>query len=178
MQTADRVLAGRYAKALFEAADAAGEADRLLKDLKELERFCWDGQAWLRNPRLPAAEKKRRAGAALAGKASARTVRFAEFLIEKKRLELVPLFSLNVGRLVAERKNLARAQVRCARALTADEQARLRRALEGFSGKSVELEVREDPDLLGGAVVRLGDWVLDGSLRGQLGRLVKDLAAA
>jgi F-type H+-transporting ATPase subunit delta len=123
---------------------------------------------FLKDPKVSSAEKKKKLGSVLGGKASALSLRFLELLIDKKRFALLPLVAANLVKLVAEENNLVKAQVRTARPLSQQEQERLRVSLKKFAGKDIELEVKEDPDVIGGLVVRLGDWVLDSSLRGQV----------
>lgn len=169
--SADRVLAWRYGRALFLAAVGAGEDGRVLADLQAAQGTILDRLPLLRHPRIPAADKKRRLEESLGGRASRLTLDFLKLLIHKKRFELLPLVTANLGRLIAEKGNLVRAQVRTARPLPAPAQEALRAKLKDFAGKNVELEIKEDPELIGGLVVRLGDWVLDSSLRGQLRRM-------
>ena len=91
-----------------------------------------------------------------------------EFLIEKKRFGLLSVVAGNFDRLILQARQVVRARVRAARPLSEADRKRLRESLEAFTGAGVELDVAQDPELLGGVTVRLGDWVLDSSLRGQL----------
>lgn len=171
MRASDRVLALRYAKALFMAAQEKGEEARVQADLAGSHGVLLDCLPVLRHPRVSAADKKKRLSEVLGGRVSQTTLRFLELLIDKKRFDLLPFVSAHFGRLIAEKNNLVKALVRAARPLSAQAQERLKRGLQEFAGKNVELEVREDPEIIGGLVVRLGDWVMDSSLRGQLRRL-------
>ncbi|MFH1085913.1 MAG: F0F1 ATP synthase subunit delta [Chloroflexota bacterium] len=72
---------------------------------------------------------------------------------------------------------VATGYVRTATALTAGEQERLQRALERYTGQPVALRVELDPTILGGMWVRVGDIVMDGSLRGRLEELRRHLCA-
>jgi F-type H+-transporting ATPase subunit delta len=125
----------------------------------------------LRHPRVPAASKKKLLSDALSGKVGATTLRFLELLVDKKRFELMIMIASVYGRLAADKRGAAKAVVRTAKPLSADEQKQLAAKLKNFSGKDVELDVKEDPELIGGVSVKIGDWVLDSSLRGQLRRL-------
>ena len=171
MQASDRVLAGRYAAALFQAAAAKGEDQKVLADLSLAQKFLLDANATLRHPRVAIAEKKKIIHAALTGKVTAVTLRFLDLLVEKKRYELLAMLSSVYGRLAADKRGVAKAVVRTARPLTSDEQKTLSARLKIFAGKDIELEVKEDPELIGGVAVKIGDWVLDSSLRGQLRRM-------
>lgn len=171
MQSSDRVLAWRYGKALFQAAAAKGEEARVQQDLVASWPAIREGMTLLRNPRISGAEKKKWLESTLAGKASAITLRFLGLLIDKKRFELLPHINADFGKLVNEKHNVARAHVRTARPLSAEAQEKLKARLKGFAGKTIELDIKEDPELIGGLIVRLGDWVLDSSLRGQLRKM-------
>ena len=79
------------------------------------------------------------------------------------------------GRLADAASGLVVAQVTAASELDERKRARLRRALSDRTGQEVRLEVTVDPDLLGGAIARVGDTVFDGSIRAQLERLRANL---
>ncbi|HAM34436.1 MAG TPA: ATP synthase F1 subunit delta [Elusimicrobia bacterium] len=168
MQTSDRTLASRYARALFACACDQGEEESVARDLKACARVLAAAGSLLRDPRVSTAEKKNLVMQIVGRQARPLTVDFLDLLIEEKRFNLVLLVAQDVEKLLAQKRQRARAKVRAARPLSDDDRRRLRERLERFAGCGVELEVEEDPDLLGGVSVRLGDWVLDGSLRGQL----------
>ena len=171
MQASDRVLAWRYGKALFAAACAKKEEARVQADLSGARMAILDLQPTLRHPRVSAADKKKKLSAVLSGKVSATTLKFLELLIDKKRFDLLTVITAGFGQLLADKNNTAKAVVRTARPLAPEAQAKLKKGLASFSGKNVELDIKEDAELIGGLVVRLGDWVLDSSLRGQLKNL-------
>lgn len=171
MQASDRVLAGRYAAALFQAAAAKGEDQRVLADLGAAQKLLLDATAALRHPRVSIADKKKLAHASLDGKVGATTLSFLDVLLAKKRYELLAMIASVYGRLAADKRGTAKAVVRTARPLSSDEQKTLSARLKIFAGKEIELEIKEDPELIGGVAVKIGDWVLDSSLRGQLRRM-------
>ncbi len=178
MQVSDRLLANRYGKALFLAAVEKNEEDRVLRELGQAACMAAEPAmgAYLKNPRVSGAEKKKKIEEALGGKAGALTLRFLCLLIDKKRWTLLPLMAAGLAKLNLEKKNMARAVVSSARPLPADAAETLRKRLNGFSGKTVELDMKQAPELIGGIVVRIGDWVLDGSLRGRLERMKEALS--
>jgi F-type H+-transporting ATPase subunit delta len=171
MQASDRVLAGRYASALFQAAAAKGEDQKVAADLGTARDLLLDSVGPLRHPRVSAADKKALLHAKLDGKAGAITLRFLELLIEKKRYELFAMIAVVYGRLAADKRGVAKALVRAAAPLSADARKMLAARLKIFAGRDIELEIKEDPELIAGVSVKIGDWVLDSSLRGQLRRL-------
>ena len=171
MQASDRVLAGRYAAALFQASAAKSEDQRVAEELGIARDSLLDAAAPLRHPRVSVADKKKLLHASLDGKVGATTLRFLELLVEKKRYELFAMVAAVYGRLAADKRGAAKAVVRTAGPLSADAQNALAARLKVFTGKDVELEIKEEPELIGGVSVKIGDWVLDSSLRGQLRRL-------
>jgi F-type H+-transporting ATPase subunit delta len=171
MQASDRVLAWRYSRALFEAAVANKEEGKVQQDLQQSQTAIKDLLPTIRNPRVSNADKKSKLESALGAKITKTTARFLGLLIDKKRFDLLPMVSADLGKLVNEKNNVAKAHVRTARPMSADDQQKLKDKLKNFAGKTIELEVKEDPELIGGLIVRLGDWVLDSSLRGQLRKL-------
>jgi F-type H+-transporting ATPase subunit delta len=171
MQTSDRVLAWRYGRAVFEAAALKNEETKLQAELLAAQPSIRSLLPLLRNPRVSSAEKKQKLEAALGKTVGALGQRFLALLIDKKRFDLLPMIVADFGKLVAEKNNMAKAQVRTARPLSADAQQKLKDKLKNFAGKNIELEIKEDPEIIGGVIVRLGDWVLDSSLRGQLRKM-------
>lgn len=171
MNASDRILAGRYAAALFSAAAAKGEEQKVAADLGAAHKLLLDAMTALRHPRVSPADKKKLLSAQLAGKVSAATLRFLELLVDKKRFELFALIAANYGRLAAAQRGVAKAVVRTARPLSPEALKQISSHLKSFSGKDIEIDVKEDPELIGGVSVKIGDWVLDSSLRGQLRRM-------
>ena len=168
MTSADRILAGRYARALFACAAARKEEAAVAADLQGGAAALSGALSFLRDPRVPAARKKSLVRESLRAAAAPLTADFLEFLIEKKRFALLPAVAGDFDRLMLAARRVVRARVRAARPLSDADRRRLRESLEAFAGAGVELDVQQDPELLGGVTVRLGDWVLDSSLRGQL----------
>ena len=99
MQASDRVLAGRYAAALFQAADKKGEDQRVASDLGVARDLLLGATAALRHPRVSVADKKKLLHAQLDGKVGATALRFLELLIEKKRYELFAMVAAVYARL-------------------------------------------------------------------------------
>jgi len=98
-------------------------------------------------------------------------------LAENGRLELVPEIARQYERLRAEAENRLEVQVIAARPLDDSQREALQQALAGRFGREVELTDEVDETLLGGAIVRAGDFVIDGSARGRLRQLAGELRA-
>jgi F-type H+-transporting ATPase subunit delta len=77
--------------------------------------------------------------------------------------------------MVDEVENVSRARVKAAIVLDDATQDRLRKTLEKLTGSTVVMEVEEDPNIIGGIVAKVGDLVLDGSVRSQINSLRESL---
>ena len=175
MQTAQLSLARRYAQALFLCACERGEAAAVEADLQACGRALGEAHDYLRDPRVSVAQKKEFVRAAVESQASPLTLDFLELLIDKKRFELLGLVAGCYVKLARSGRGAVLARVSTARALSEDDGQRLGTRLEAFAGCPVEMEYVQDPSLLGGSLVRLGDWVMDNSFSGQLRRIKEAL---
>ena len=88
---------------------------------------------------------------------------------------LLPIIE-NFNRMADDATGIIHAELTVAAELPADVTAKITAALEKASKKKVQLEVKVDPKLIGGAVVKLGSLIVDGSLRSQLENLSRQLA--
>jgi F-type H+-transporting ATPase subunit delta len=100
---------------------------------------------------------------------------FLKLLFDKYRLAALPGISQVYQQFIDEVEKISRAQVKTAIYLEADVQERLRQSLEKLTGTKVVMEVEEDPSIMGGIVARVGDLVLDGSVRTQIDSLRESL---
>jgi F-type H+-transporting ATPase subunit delta len=172
----DTNVSGRYAKALYlltEKQTAKGadtlvpELERTLEDLKALAELVKPGSkagAFLTNPQVSPAEKRRVLTVALKGRAMRTVEVFGDLLLRKKRLNLMVEIARDFETLVEKAKGLQRAQVVSAVPLTPAELDRLRGELERSTGKKITITTQVDPALVGGAYVRIGDRVVDRSV--------------
>ena len=173
-------VARRYAAALFEVTQKAGSVDRASQDLADLG-LLFGEHAELRHvvasPTVPASVKKAIFNAimAAAGLASAEVRRLVGMLADRDRLSLLPQVAAAFGERVMDAKRLAQADVVTAVPLTASSRAALADALGRASGKTVTMTERVDPAIIGGVVARIGTFVYDASVAGQLARLREKL---
>ena len=164
----DTTVAARYAKGLFLFTDKRGETAQALADLKGLlEVLKPDSPAerFLASPIVLLAEKRRALEKALAGSALRGVVLFLDLLLRKKRMGEFPVVVSEFEALVEKSQGLRRARVVSATPLEKAEFDRLHRALEKLTAGRIRLESEVDPELLGGALVRIGDRVIDRSAR-------------
>lgn len=98
-----------------------------------------------------------------------------KLLVQNDRLESLVDINQQYGDLVAKAKALVNAEVITAKPLTEDQKSSLAAALEKRLGLKVELEETVDADLVGGAIIKAGDMVIDGSAKGRIEKLTTAL---
>lgn len=171
MKMSDRLLARRYARAFYQATAPSGAAEAACAELRAAAESLAGRTAEFSHPRVGVQAKKELVRKVLGDAVSAPTLRFLDLLVEKKRFGLLPQAAACLEALCDEGRGVAHAAVRTAAPLSEEEAGRLSGKLGAFARKTMVLDVQTDPELLGGVVVRLGDWVFDASLRGRLRRL-------
>ncbi|HVZ73228.1 MAG TPA: ATP synthase F1 subunit delta [Polyangia bacterium] len=165
----------RYARALFSMGVDRGTFEQLGKELDAFAEL-WTGSAELRqalaNPVFKASEKRNVLSNLLPRVTPTSDVqKFLLLLLDRRRLAALPSIARAYREMVDEKMGRVRAQVTSAQPLSPGELTRVQDALARRTGKHVVLEAKVDPALLGGVVARVGDLVLDGSVRTQLGTL-------
>jgi F-type H+-transporting ATPase subunit delta len=160
-----------YAQALFSVAGAEGVLDvvedELFRFARTLERQVELREA-LTDPALPAERKRAVLDDILGERANPHTVSLLRFLVEQGRARELGSIVDELVALAAERRQAAVAEVRTAVRLDAARRKKLTEALERATGKRIELKAVVDPSVVGGVVARVGDQVIDGSIRRRL----------
>jgi len=116
-------------------------------------------------------------GEAIAGPVGGQLDNLVGLLVERRRVSLLAAIARDYGQLVDRERGLVAAIVTSAAPLTADETAAVQARVEAMTGKAVTLRTDVDPALIGGLTVRVGDRLLDASIRGRLERLRSQLLA-
>jgi len=171
---AEGSIVRRYTKALFDVSMRQQILDEVRADLDGLRsvmRRSPQLSRVLRAPTIPATDKRQLVRSVFGGRMNELTLRFLEMVISKEREEILSDVPAAFEHLAYQMLNLQPVSVTSAVPLSAAEREQLAAALGRRTGKRIELHERVDPALMGGAVVRLGDTVIDGSVRGQLRRL-------
>lgn len=165
-------IARRWARAVFELGKEGGDLARLSADVGAFAQ-TFSGNAELSSvlddPLVPeqareavVSEIADRMGLLPAAKSTLR------LLARKRRLVVVPDLARQLARLVDEDQGVVRAEVTSAGPLGADYLDKLRAELEKATGKKVTISHKQDRALIGGVVTRIGDQVIDGSVRTRL----------
>jgi len=173
-------LARPYAKAVFELARDKGALDAWSKALAVLAGLCADVsvQELLTTPKASAlvrAELFAELAAKAGQKLDQQGRNFVSLLAENRRLGLLPEIAADFERLRAEAENTLDVELRAAMPVDAAEQKLISEALHKKLGRKITLKYVQDKTLIGGAVIRAGDLVIDGSVREKLGRLAAEL---
>lgn len=173
---ADRV--DGYAAALVEVARAEGSLPQVENELFSLARAFESSdelRETLTDQALPAERRQAIVENLLGGKASPITTNLVSFVVGAGRARDLPaIIDRVVERAAAERKHVV-AEVRSAGELDAKRRERLARALSNNLGLEVEVKVIVDPSVIGGVSVRVGDTVIDGTVRHRLDQLKERL---
>ena len=170
----------QYANALADIALEQGAADPAVKQLADFGA-AFAESADLRNF-LASPAVAREAKHAVIEKIVARTggskiIRnFLYVIVDHRRTAIVPEMVARFQEVVRQRQGVAEAEVRSAVELNAAQKAEMAKWLAQLTGKKVETRYSLDSTLLGGAVVRIGDTVYDGSLRHRLDEMRARLA--
>ena len=170
MKSADRILAGRYARAFDALSKDGAEASAHFAALRQAAQALRGAKAYMDDPAVPSADKLAFAKQALS--ADKRVEGFVSALLEAKRYYLLDACVDEVGALLDSRLGIARAKVQTAFELTPQQKEE---ALGQFAGKDIRAEYKTDPSLLGGLCARLGDVLIDGTLKGRFEKLQEEL---
>jgi F-type H+-transporting ATPase subunit delta len=173
----NQTVARNYAEVLFDIAGRSGQPDRyadLIDAVAAAVQTIPRVQAVLMSPRIPKSEKARFLGAAL--KDTPRDfVLWLQALVKRGRQGILREVASEYLALVDEKMNRVRASVTLAR--QPDE--KLRRTIEENLGRQLDKQVIAtylvEPEILGGAIIRVGDRVLDGSVRRRMTKLRRQL---
>ena len=172
-------IARRYAKALLLIGKEDGQADAYREELDAFSQMLSASpelEAAICNPIYESAARKNVLSAVVekAG-VSAVTASFLLLLFDKGRIGNIESINEVYKVLADELKGIARASVMAASELPDETVEKIRSGLGRLTGKEVVLTVSQDPALIGGIVTRIGDLVLDGSIRTQLLNLKETL---
>lgn len=170
-------IARPYAEAALEFASASGATAGWSKQLAVLAVIAGDEQArlLLQHPRVTP-EQRETLFIEVAGNVVDEGGRnFIRLLSEYNRLIILPQIYQEFQRLLAIKEQKIEAQVRSAQPLSDEQLSELTAALKQRFQCAVDLEEHVDPSLLGGALIQVGDLVIDGTLRGRLNRMTSAL---
>jgi F-type H+-transporting ATPase subunit delta len=174
-------IARNYAEALLALARKANDATgwgALVSAVGDAVAQDATLRNFLEAPQISADRKRRILHQALADKAPALFVRFVQKLVTNRRQMLLPEIAVEYHNLLDEAEGRVHARVTVSREYDAAGREAITAAIGKALNKTVVPHVTVDPRILGGVVVRVGDTVMDGSVRRRLGVLREKLVAA
>jgi F-type H+-transporting ATPase subunit delta len=174
--------AERYARAIFELGSEAGQLDRVSQEFEELAASLEQVPNLRRSLENPVLDETERAAVL---KELARRIQISRLsmnallvLSKRRRLAAVPEIARRLRSLSDEQNGICRAKIVSAGSLPETYLKELTLALEQSLGKRIIAELEEDPALIGGVVVQIGDNTWDGSIKGRLEELERKLLAS
>jgi F-type H+-transporting ATPase subunit delta len=175
-------VAGRYARAFADVvAERKLDPDKAIQELSEVAALV-QGSVELRNvfenPSVAHKQKISLLDAIIKKTGGSKLLRnLVAVLIDQRRIGQIGEIAEQFRKELDERMGIAQAQVKSARELSAKERKDLERRLADVTGKTIRATYAEEAGLLGGAVVRVGSVIYDGSVRGQLQRIKEKLVS-
>jgi F-type H+-transporting ATPase subunit delta len=165
-------LGRRYAKALLDLAVGLGKVDAIGREVEDIAAVVASSPELahaLSSPVFKVSQRKRILEELATRRGLSKEVRaFLAMLADRERTNALPSIARELRTMVDGQLGRVRATVTSAKALTADQESRVRTAIEKQTGKQVLLEKKEDASLIGGMVTQIGDVVWDGSIKQQL----------
>jgi F-type H+-transporting ATPase subunit delta len=156
-----------------------GHFEQYGKDLQDFSGFCEDHDEVLgvvANQVFPVEDRRKILQALLEKSTYSDVVKnFLNLLLDKNRIGTIHQITDHYERLTDDISNIARAEIVTPRPLREDAQNKLEKVLGDLTSKTIKIEVQEDESLIGGIVVKIGDLVLDGSVKTQLEGLNESL---
>ena len=170
----DATIARNYAEVLVTLAQRANDLDgwgRMIADVAQLVQHDLKVRRFLESPRVAMAAKKQILARAFQDRMPRLMVRYLEALITNRRQLLIPAIAIEYATLVDETLGRVRAEITLARDPQPGEVEAIAASLSRTLGRTAVPDVRVNPDIIGGVIVKVGDYVKDGSVRRRIGVL-------
>jgi F-type H+-transporting ATPase subunit delta len=169
----------RYAKALLNIGQEDGSFQQYGKELREFCKFCRENKEFRQvvANQIFSVEDRKSVLRAVLDKSDFNDVmkNFLNLLLDKDRIGAIEEIASHYDRLTDEISGISRAEVITPRPLNEEARSRLQEVLGNMTKRRVKMELRQDESLIGGIIVRIGDLVLDGSVKAQLEGLKESL---
>lgn len=170
-------VARRYAEGIFAIARDHSSFDRWLADLETIRSALVnaDMAQLLSDPKVTVAQREAVVSQVLTGKVDQLALNAASLLIRRGHTQAAAGVEREFQRLVNDHRNVAVAEVTTAIELGGSEREAVKQRLEALTTKNIELQTAVDGSILGGFVARVGDVLIDASLKARLAALRQDL---
>ena len=173
MASSEELISG-YARALFNVVQAEGELDRVEDELFRFGKILDSNHELkqaLSDQSIDRAQREKVLDELLADKVSPHTLGLLTFIVGQGRARQLPQILGQLSDLAAEARDSVVAEVRTAIPLDQGQRDALATALSKATGKKVEVKALVDPDVLGGVVAKIGETVIDGTVKHRLEQL-------
>jgi F-type H+-transporting ATPase subunit delta len=171
--------ARRYAEAAFEVAGRDRTYERWRDELSLAAQVIGAPEVAriVGSKNVPLVDREALIQRALGTQVQPQVLNLIRLFLRRDKLDLLPAVAIEFKSLLNRRQGIVQALVTSASPLTAQEDAAVRDKVTRLAGAEVDLSTRVDPALIGGLTVRIGDRLIDASVRGRLERLREDLLA-
>lgn len=172
------VVAQRYGTALFQLALEENQIDKMEQDivlLKDTFANEKDLMGLISNPQIPISERKKIIEEVFSGNVSKDLLGLIDLTIQKKREDILPQIFEDFLSRVNEYKGILIVSVTVFNPLTNEQEKALINKLEKATKKTIQLEQKIDKSLIGGMVIRIGDRILNNSIKGMIENMSKNL---
>jgi F-type H+-transporting ATPase subunit delta len=175
-------VASTYARAFADVVlDERLDASRAIAGLRRIAHMLSESidlrRVW-ENPAVPVEQKRRLLDAIVRQEGTDRPVRnLIAVLIDHRRIPALPRIAEQLEKELDARLGFAEAQITSVRELGDAEKRTLETQVEKLTGKKVRAHFQQDASLLGGAVIRVGSTIYDGSVKGQLEKIKEAISS-
>lgn len=169
--------ARRYAQAVFELARESGRFEEWQKDLQLMAEVFQNRsvELYFLDPKASLREKQEAVRQMFEGRVQPEAFNFVRMLVERQRTGALPRILELYEELGREEAGVVVAEVTTAIPVDAEEREHIGNQLSRMTGKKVQLQTSVNPELIGGMVARIGDKLIDGSVRTALEGLRRSL---
>ena len=164
----------RYALAYYEVAEEKAKVEQYLQDFRELEKLILtntDIIQLINNPQISSSRKQELMKDVFKGKVNDDLISFINILIDKKRIHTVSGILSETEKIYLEKKNTVVAKVKTVISLDAAEKEELITKLKVKYNKNILLEEELDDSIIGGVYIKIGDDIIDGTLKYRLNQI-------
>ncbi len=167
-----------YGRALYELSEESGAQDVYLSQIREIDRLFAEHPEYLRllgAPNVPAGERASMLDESFGGRCEEYILSFMKLMVERGYAPYLRECFAEYEDIYLDRHGIIRARVETAAELSDEQQQALRKKLEAYSKKKVEMSVSVNPSLIGGVRVMLDGKLLEGSVKARLDKLRSDI---
>lgn len=173
-------IASHYSKALFKLAKSDGQLENTAAALKEIARLFKEVpefRSFLVEPFVKTEAKKELLKKLFQQNSDPELLEFLYFLLERKRVDLLPDIASSYAKLVNAKLGALEIGITTTVAIDKEMKEKIKQALENRFKKKVLIKDSVDPQILGGMVLKIGNQVMDGSIKAELSKLKDHLLA-